>query len=73
MPRRTLYWLLQMVGWGILVIFNVPFMLMSGKPFTFSNSATTMLLCAACGLLLSEWWHGYLKRNRYPDLPRWGT
>jgi hypothetical protein len=69
MSRRSVYWLLQALCWGLIMLFNLPFMLMGGKPFTLANSIATMGLCCLCGMLLSHGWRGYLQRSHTLERP----
>lgn len=69
MSRRSIYWLVQVLCWGLVLLFNLPFMLMGGKPFTLANSTATMTLCCASGLILSHWWRLYLQRGRTLERP----
>ena len=67
MPRHALYWSLQIVGWGILFLVNVPY-LMAAVKLPLASVVVTMGLCSLSGLLLTHVWHQHMRRKHYFEM-----
>jgi len=62
LARLNWYWILQVLGWSMVVVFV---MLANGPYITRPGAVTVCVLDGIAGLLLTDLWHRFLKARRW--------